>query len=288
MARPTLRTHRKFIRLARVLGSHLLALGALQTLWDSCYESGDDRVGTAADVAYVIGWTDKKIDIATAMHEAGFLDADAEHPDEFVVHDLWDHAPEYVAKRRKREIERQTRGADLRRPRRHAAPNGGQTAPDVGQTAPNGSTPAPAPAPAPAQRGDAADRRTFAPLSQAELQEQSPREQLFEHWRDVAAAHGVLEPLTRTPKECHQAATLLDVHALDALRGAVTAFWDSASFDGKRSFGMFANQAPQLVAHVKAGKPYPFGAPPRIAEKAAREAKLDAWTPPVPRQAVAR
>jgi len=147
---------------------------------------------------------------------------------------------------------------------------------------------APAPAPAPAQRGDAADRRTFAPLSQAELQEQSPREQLFEHWRDVAAAHGVLEPLTRTPKECHQAATLLDVHALDALRGAVTAFWDSASFDGKRSFGMFANQAPQLVAHVKAGKPYPFGAPPRIAEKAAREAKLDAWTPPVPRQAVAR
>ena len=127
-----------------------------------------------------------------------------------------------------------------------------------------------------------------ARLSQAELHEQSPREQLFEHWRDVAAQHGVLEPLTRTPKECHQAATLLDVHALDALRGAVTAFWDSASFDGKRSFGMFANQAPQLVAHVKAGKPYPFGAPPRIAEKAAREAKLDAWTPPVPRQAVAR
>jgi hypothetical protein len=127
-----------------------------------------------------------------------------------------------------------------------------------------------------------------ARLSQAELHEQSPREQLFEHWRDVAAAHGVLEPLTRTPKECHQAATLLDVHALDALRGAVTAFWDSASFDGKRSFGMFANQAPQLVAHVRAGKPYAFGAAPRVAEKAERAAKLEAWTPPVPRSAVAR
>lgn len=128
-----------------------------------------------------------------------------------------------------------------------------------------------------------------APLSQAELHQQTPREALFEHWRQVAEAHGVLEPAARTPKECHQAASLLEVHALDALRPAVTAFWGSPAFDGKRSFGMFHSQAPQLVAHVKAAKPYPFGAPPREVDKAVREAKLEAWTPPAPlRQAVAR
>lgn len=138
------------------------------------------------------------------------------------------------------------------------------------------------------KRYEETEHAPLARLSRAELQATTPREQLFEHWRDVAEAHGVLETAIRTPKECHQAATLLEVHSLDALRPAITAFWDSASFDGKRSFGMFANQAPQLVAHVKAGKTYPFGAPPRVAEKAAREAKLDAWTPPVPRQAVAR
>ena len=281
MARPGLFRHRKFSKLAIALRSPFMATGVLETLWAVCGETCDDRVGTAEELAFSIGWIDKRVDIASALHAAGFLDR---HDDgTYAVHDFWDHCPQYVERRRKREEERRSGVPASRAESTAGKPMASQrlaTGKPMASTlsAEQCST----------EQSRAAQPAPLAPLSQAELHERSLREQLFEHWRDVAAAHGVLEPLTRTPKECHQAATLLDVHALDALRGAVTAFWDSASFDGKRSFGMFANQAPQLVAHVKAGKPYPFGAPPRIAEKAAREAKLDAWTPPVPRQAVAR
>lgn len=42
--------------MARALGSPLLARGALELLWDSCYESGEDYVGTSEDVENLIGW----------------------------------------------------------------------------------------------------------------------------------------------------------------------------------------------------------------------------------------
>jgi len=114
MARPTLFTHRKFLRLVRAVGSRPLALGALEMLWASSYESGEDRVGTAEDIADTIGWTDTSIDIAKALLDAGFLDKRPRVPGEFVIHDLWDHAPDYVTKRRKREIERQSKGKKIR------------------------------------------------------------------------------------------------------------------------------------------------------------------------------
>lgn len=281
MARPGLFRHRKFSKLAIALRSPFMATGVLETLWSVCGETCDDRVGSAEELAFSIGWTDKRVDIAQALHAAGFLD---KHDDgTYSVHDFWDHCPQYVERRRKREDERRGTSSAARPTDATGKPMASQRL-DSGK--PLSSTLRAEQCSAEQSRAE--QHAPAAPLSLTELHATSPREALFEHWRDVAAQHGVLEPLTRTPKECHQAATLLDVHALDALRGAITAFWDSASFDGKRSFGMFANQAPQLVAHVKAGKPYPFGAPPRVAEKAAREAKLDAWTPPAPRQAVAR
>ena len=94
-----------------------------------------------------------------------------------------------------------------------------------------------------------------APLSLAS----SPMEQLLEHWRAVAEQCGVLEPALPSPKIAHQARALLDVHALDVLRQAITAFWVSPEFEGKRNFGLFASQAGQLVAHVQAGHTHRFG-----------------------------
>jgi hypothetical protein len=131
MGRPGLATHRKFRRLARALGSPLLARGALELLWDSCYEAGDDYVGTADDIEHAIGWTGERGMLTRALVEAGEPEGDgflervpATGPSSragksgivtgvtdvtdvtYRVHDLWHHAPDYVSDRRAKENER--------------------------------------------------------------------------------------------------------------------------------------------------------------------------------------
>lgn len=149
MARPTLRHHRKFRALSRALRSPALAWGTLELLWHVGYDQCDEYLGTAQDVEEAICWRGKPGAGLAVLLACGWLD---ETPDGYRIHDLWDHCPDYVRKRRAREDARKQRG----RP-----PNGGQAAdtrpPDVppvtGQTADrrrtgartNGSTPAPAP-----------------------------------------------------------------------------------------------------------------------------------------------
>jgi hypothetical protein len=129
VARPTLATHRKFRRLARALGSHLVARGALEILWDFCYEAGTDYVGTAEDVEALIGWTGDAGQLTAALVNAGspegrgFIEAVTGEAATYRVHDLWHHAPDYVAKRRKRELDRLPCRPVFDR---HPAPNGGQ------------------------------------------------------------------------------------------------------------------------------------------------------------------
>ncbi len=103
-------------------------------------------------------------------------------------------------------------------------------------------------------------RPPLAPLTQADLHDQSPREQLLDHWRQVAERYGVRELQTWSGKVMHQAGGLVEVHPLDVLKRAVVAFWESQEFSGKRNFGLFASQAGQLVAHVRSGAVHPFGA----------------------------
>lgn len=114
MARPGLTGHRKFRRLERALGSSIVARGVLELLWDSCYEAGDDYVGTAEDIEHAVGWTGEPGMLTRALAEAGmplgvgFIERVPNVEDvAYRVHDLWHHAPDYVSKRRKREIERQ-------------------------------------------------------------------------------------------------------------------------------------------------------------------------------------
>src|SRR6476619_4724662 len=115
MARPGLSTHRKFRCLVRALGSPMIARGARELLWESAYECGNDYVGTAEDVEAVVGWTGEAGVLARALADAGapeghgFIEAVAEDPCQqirYKIHDLWHHAPDYVAKRYKREQER--------------------------------------------------------------------------------------------------------------------------------------------------------------------------------------
>lgn len=150
------------MRLSRALGGPIIARGVLELLWDSCYECGDDYVGTADDIESLIGWAGDPGVVARALVDAGMpegvgfielVEGESARPC-FRVHDLWHHAPDYVAKRHKRELQRHQKAKPVLDS--HAAPNGGQrtTTPNWqnGVDRPPAPALAPAPAPAPTQQ----------------------------------------------------------------------------------------------------------------------------------------
>jgi hypothetical protein len=153
MARPGLTRNRKFLRLARCLGGQALAVGSLELLWGSSYESGDEIVGAPEDVEALASWNGAGGVLFAALRDAGlpdrpgFIEECPDRPGVWRIHDLWDHAPDYVRKRRSREMDRQTKGAKLE------SLSGQRPVDDRSETGhgpPFGRTPAPAPAPAPA------------------------------------------------------------------------------------------------------------------------------------------
>lgn len=110
MARPGLTRHRKFLRLAQVLQGRALAFGSLGLIWEVAYENGDPLIGDELSVEAAADWRGQPGQLCRALVECGFLSAtDAG----YVVHDFWTHAPAYVRKRRKRELERHAAGQVL-------------------------------------------------------------------------------------------------------------------------------------------------------------------------------
>ncbi len=185
MGRPNLTNHRKFRRLAHSLGSEAIARGSLEFLWDSCYENGDDYLGDSDDVEFTARWIGARGALTKALLEAGsdgnagFIEKSPDRPGHYLVHHLFDHAPEYVQKRMTREIARKTRGQTISDIRRSAAfashesrkskqmttrdeylqtdnvqmsANGGHLQTLAVPTSANGETPAPAPAPTPKEK----------------------------------------------------------------------------------------------------------------------------------------
>jgi hypothetical protein len=158
MGRPGLTRHRKFLRLARDLNRHyqglgvLLARGVLESMWDAAYESGDPFVGGADDVEDAVRWPGpagvccEALLSAGGEGRAGFIEAVTGGG--YIIHDLWDHAPDYVRKRHAREREREERGAALaltgQRPVGDQSVTG-QCPPSPDSQDENGRTPAPAP-----------------------------------------------------------------------------------------------------------------------------------------------
>ncbi len=160
MARPGLLNHRKFRRLATMIGDDALALGSLEFIWAGAYESGDDFLGDAADVEIVARWRGESGKLFRALlkaggaDSAGFIEPIPGREGMFRVHDLWHHAPDYVRKRRSREAQRRLLSDPC--PDRVQSVTGQSPVTDgtKGGVIPgDGLTlaPAPAPAPAPAQ-----------------------------------------------------------------------------------------------------------------------------------------
>jgi hypothetical protein len=112
MARPGLTQHRKFLRLARTLGSELLALGALEFMWAACYQNGDEYLGDALDVESGAHWDGERGKLCDALLAAGgdgnsgFIEELKDRPGHYSVHDLFENAPAYVTRRRTQEMER--------------------------------------------------------------------------------------------------------------------------------------------------------------------------------------
>lgn len=104
MARPGLFSHRKFRKLSRLLKSEALAVGHLEIMWHHAYEDGDARLGDGPEVESAAHWRGKPGLLLAALVESGFIDR--LDGDSYAVHDLFDHAPAYVKKRRAREAQR--------------------------------------------------------------------------------------------------------------------------------------------------------------------------------------
>ncbi len=144
MARPGLDRNVKFRNLCRLLKQprpHVR--GYLELLWDVAYENGNPVIGDPASVEAAAEFPGEPGRLFAALlgcggeGRVGFVEPVQGSDTLFQVHDLMDHAPDYVKKRRKREEERLANAK--------TADNGGQRRP----LADNGKTPTPAPTPAP-------------------------------------------------------------------------------------------------------------------------------------------
>lgn len=176
MARPGFMQHRKFQRLARALephstgvGGEIAAAGALELLWHVAYEAGDAFLGESLDVEAAARWRGEAGALTKALLEAGgrgaagFIEKAPGRPGRYRVHDLFDHAPEYVRKRLLRETERRQKGTDLAAERAAAGRKGAEArwqaagkrqsvamdAAEDGKRLANGTPPAPSPHPLP-------------------------------------------------------------------------------------------------------------------------------------------
>jgi hypothetical protein len=179
MPRPTLFAHRKLLRLARAVGGKPAAIGHLELLWNASYGSGTPVIGDADDVEAVAEWVGEPGFLVTALLTAGgtgeddhgFVDR-VDGNGKFEIHDFWDHAPDYVAKRRDRELARCQAGKTLSDVRREAAGtrwDGSKPGAKVGKADANdnsvaavcmqpeskrgasGGSPSPSPSPSPSQ-----------------------------------------------------------------------------------------------------------------------------------------
>lgn len=108
MARPTLFTHPKFRRLVYLLGvptPH--AVGYLECLWHVAYEAGNPVFRDAIDVELAAQWPGEKGKLAEVLQDVGLVDSAEDGG--LTIHDFFDHAPDYVQRRAKREASRKNR-----------------------------------------------------------------------------------------------------------------------------------------------------------------------------------
>lgn len=113
MARPGLDRNVKFRMLCRLLGEprpHVR--GYLECLWDVAYENGDPIIGDSVAVEAASEYPGQPGKLFRALLECGgqqrvgFIEPVPNSENLYQVHDLFDHAPDYVQSRKEKEVER--------------------------------------------------------------------------------------------------------------------------------------------------------------------------------------
>jgi hypothetical protein len=157
--------------------SQAVIRGSLELLWDVAYECGNPVIGDESDIELAADWKGEPGKLFRVLLEcggvgkAGFIEPIPGEPGRYQVHDLYDHAPEYVRKRLDREEARRKRGITLRETRSNAAriaaaARWGKDASGMRSDTlclPRGTTPAPAPAP----KEDSSEEESCSEPSQA-------------------------------------------------------------------------------------------------------------------------
>lgn len=109
MALPGFRNHPKFRRLVALLRmpeAHVL--GHVEMMWEVAYEAGNAVLGDSLDVELAAGWVGDEGALTRGLMtcggstRAGLIEETEPGSGVFQVHDLLDHAPDYVESRRKR------------------------------------------------------------------------------------------------------------------------------------------------------------------------------------------
>jgi hypothetical protein len=141
MARSELRQNLKFRKLQKLLKLPVpYVVGLLECMWQCGYESGNDLLGSSEDVELAAEWPGKAGSLFKALIETKFVD---KRGLTYHIHDLADHAPEYVKKRIiRRHIERNSNDKGLSQ---ETADIVQTTASNGCQTAENGSSIGPPP-----------------------------------------------------------------------------------------------------------------------------------------------
>ena len=234
MARPGLTKHPKFLKLCRMLmlpGPHVF--GLLEFLWAGPYETGSAHLGDVETVEAAAEWDGESGMLCDALlrcggSKAGFIEPCPDIEGEYLVHDLFQNAPEYVTVRHKRETERNrpktcvschvtfyspdSRGKYCSQACRQAAYRG-RHSPDVTDSdgalrngvtqsdAPlrtvtdSDGTPAPAPAPAPAPK-----KELPTEVLEKDDQEDSLKpDDFIQLWASTSRHHGIAAVRKWTP-----------------------------------------------------------------------------------------
>jgi len=168
VARPAFDQNTKFKVLVRDLGlPRPYVRGLLDTMWETCHATGNPIIGDEESVEAAAEWPGEPGVFFSALSRRGWIEQSEDG--RWMVHDYWEHCPDYVLDRLRKELERKgfTFGRDELKieAREHPAhlrehllqsriipDNPGHGTDSPGLSSSPAPTPTPAPAPAPLER----------------------------------------------------------------------------------------------------------------------------------------
>jgi len=149
MPRPTLFNNPKFRVACRRLNiPEAYLLGHLEFLWASANECGNPSFSCHEAVEAAARWVGEDGGLTEVISKPGSNFIDLDESGGYTIHDYWDHAPDYVRKRKSREDDRKVKSLGNSSTDRSVADNGEQRQNSAENGTPHSHSPTPTPTPA--------------------------------------------------------------------------------------------------------------------------------------------